>query len=48
MSKGIDSLNHLATYTEKQIRELHGIGPSSIPKLKSALATKGLSLKKTC
>lgn len=46
MSKGIDSLNHLATYTEKQIRELHGIGPSSIPKLKNALATKGLSFKK--
>lgn len=47
ISKGIDSLTLLATYTEKEILDLHGIGPSSIPKLKSALADKGLCFKVT-
>lgn len=47
MSEGIDSLNQLAKYTQKEILDLHGIGPSSIPKLKSALADKGLCFKVT-
>lgn len=47
MSEGIDSLNQLAKYTQKEILDLHGIGPSSMPKLKSALADKGLCFKVT-
>jgi uncharacterized protein YdhG (YjbR/CyaY superfamily) len=38
----IDTLKKLAKYTEAQILELHGIGPSSIPKLRNALKSKGL------
>lgn len=41
----IKSLEELATYSEKQILELHGIGPSSIPNLKAALKSKGLKFK---
>ncbi len=44
-SINVETLEQLSTYTEKQIMALHGIGPSSIPKLKSALASKGLSFK---
>lgn len=46
ISKNITSLNKLATYTEQEILSLHGIGPSSIPKLKNALLKDGLSFKK--
>lgn len=39
------TLDELATYTEKEILQLHGIGKSSIPKLKSALQQAGLHFK---
>ncbi len=42
-NKGIDSLAALAKYSEKEIRRLHGIGKTSIPILKQALAEEGLS-----
>ena len=42
---GIISEEQLAKYTEKEILKLHGMGPSSIPKLKAALAKKGLQFK---
>jgi hypothetical protein len=32
--------------TEKEILQLHGMGPGTLPKLRSALATIGLSFKK--
>ncbi len=41
--EGITTLNALARYTEKDLLKLHGMGPSSIPKLASALAEEGLS-----
>ena len=41
----ITSLKKLSTKTEKEILSLHGIGPASIPLLKSALKSKGLTLK---
>ena len=43
----INSLVNLAKYTEKEILTLHGVGPSSIPKLKRALQSKQLSFRKT-
>lgn len=43
---GITSLNNLSTYTEKEILNLHGIGPTSIPILKSELQKNGLSFKR--
>jgi hypothetical protein len=43
--KGIRNLQQLSTYSMKEILELHGIGPSSIPKLRSSLRNAGLSFK---
>lgn len=44
-NSGIKTLKQLSKYTEKEILGLHGIGQSSIPKLKAALNDKGLSFK---
>jgi DNA-directed RNA polymerase alpha subunit len=44
-SHGITMVEQLAGYSEKQILQLHGMGKSSIPKLKIMLAEKGLSFK---
>ncbi|RLQ92316.1 RNA polymerase alpha subunit C-terminal domain-containing protein [Falsibacillus albus] len=41
----INTLEQLAGFTEKEILKFHGIGPSSIPKLKQALQEQGLSFK---
>lgn len=41
----IESLSKLATYTEKEILKLHGLGKASLPALKEALASKGLTFK---
>jgi len=45
-NKGIKTLIQLSKYTEKEILELHGMGISSIPKLKAVLKTEKLSFKK--
>ncbi len=45
-SQGIKTLKQLSSYSESELLKLHGIGPSSIPKLKSTLKRVGLSLKK--
>ena len=42
---GIGSEQELAKHTEKEILKLHGMGPASLPKLKAALAVKGLQFK---
>ena len=41
----IKTLQKLSEFTEKEILSLHGMGPSSIPKLKQALSGAGLSFK---
>ena len=43
---GINTLEQLSRFSEKEILELHGMGQSSIPKLRAALQAKGLSFKK--
>ncbi|WP_226526986.1 RNA polymerase alpha subunit C-terminal domain-containing protein [Metabacillus niabensis] len=45
-SKEIRTVEDLAQYTEKEILSLHGIGPSSLPKFRSALQEKGFNFKK--
>ena len=45
-NKGILTLQQLADYNEKEILQLHGMGPRSIPKLRNALQEVGLSFKK--
>jgi DNA-directed RNA polymerase alpha subunit len=42
---GITTLAHLAQYREKDILKLHGMGPGSMPKLRSLLQGQGLSFK---
>ena len=43
---GIKTLLQLSKVTEKEILKLHGMGPASLPTLRRALATNGLSFKK--
>ncbi|MBP6641875.1 MAG: RNA polymerase alpha subunit C-terminal domain-containing protein [Flavobacteriales bacterium] len=43
--KGISTEKQLARYTEAEILALHGIGPSSLPKLKKALRAFDLEFK---
>lgn len=42
---GITDLETLSGYTEKEILELHGMGPATIPILKEALKNANLSFK---
>ncbi len=41
-NSGITTLEKLAIHTEKEILALHGMGKSSIPKLRILLTEKGL------
>lgn len=43
--ENIKTLEDLTRWTEKEILQLHGMGPSSIPKLKKALTESQLSFK---
>jgi len=42
---GIHSLSQLATYTQKEVSDLHGIGNNALVTLKAALDEKGLTFK---
>jgi DNA-directed RNA polymerase alpha subunit len=42
---GIDTLEKLSTYTEKDIVKMHDIGPASLPTMRSSLEEEGLSFK---
>jgi DNA-directed RNA polymerase alpha subunit len=44
-NNGITSLIELSKFTEEDVLKFHGMGKSSIPKLKEALAEEGLSFK---
>jgi hypothetical protein len=44
-NQNIKSLKQLSQYTEKQILKLHGMGKTTIPKLKDALEAEGLTFK---
>ncbi|HVD97812.1 MAG TPA: RNA polymerase alpha subunit C-terminal domain-containing protein [Cytophagaceae bacterium] len=43
---GIKTLKQLSKFSEKEIMEFHGMGPSSIPKLRAALEAEGLTFKR--
>ncbi len=45
-NNGINTLQKLSTFSEKEILKLHGMGKTTIPKLAAALQAKGLSFKK--
>ncbi|MFD4820511.1 RNA polymerase alpha subunit C-terminal domain-containing protein [Peribacillus butanolivorans] len=44
-NNGVTSLQQLSKFSEKEILQFHGMGPASIPKLRTALETIGLSFK---
>lgn len=44
--EGITTLLKLSKYSEKELLQLHGMGPGSIPKLRSVLKEQGLSFRK--
>lgn len=46
-SAGIRSLKKLSSFSVETILKLHGLGPSSIPKLEAALQQAGLKFKKS-
>ncbi len=46
-SAGIVDLKKLSKYTEEELLQLHGLGPTAIPKLKKALGAAKLSLVKS-
>ncbi|MFJ7977034.1 RNA polymerase alpha subunit C-terminal domain-containing protein [Peribacillus sp. NPDC096379] len=41
-NNGITSLQDLSKYSEKEILQFHGMGPASLPKLRSTLKENGL------
>lgn len=43
--EGIKTVSQLAGYTKSDLLKLHGVGPSSIPKLKELLNSKNLDFK---
>ncbi|UOQ85364.1 hypothetical protein [Gracilibacillus salinarum] len=45
-SKQIENLQQLSCFTEKEIKQLHGMGPAAIKILKAALEKENLSFKK--
>ena len=44
-NNGIATLKQLSKFTEDEVLKFHGMGRSSIPKLKAALAESNLSFK---
>ncbi|TGM46589.1 hypothetical protein EHQ92_01305 [Leptospira biflexa] len=42
---GITKLEDLSRYSKQDLLRLHGFGPSSLPKLESALRKLGIQLK---
>ncbi len=44
--EGITTPKQLARYSEAEILALHGVGPSSLPKLRAALTAAGLTFSK--
>ncbi|MBK6950616.1 MAG: hypothetical protein IPH24_00855 [Crocinitomicaceae bacterium] len=45
-NNGILTLKKLASFSEKELLQFHGLGKSSIPKLKEALNEAGLQFRK--
>ena len=45
-NNGITTLQQLSNFSEAEILQFHGMGPASLPKLRTALQTEGLSFKK--
>ena len=44
-NNGVTTLQQLSRYSEKEILQFHGMGPASLPKLRSSLKENGLSFR---
>ncbi len=44
-NNGITTLQQLSAFSEREILELHGMGRTTIPKLRAALKSAGLKFK---
>src|SRR3954447_11633104 len=44
-NNGITTIQELSKYSEKEILKFHGMGPASLPKLRIALETNGLTFR---
>ena len=42
---GIERLEQLTRYRESEIRQLHGVGPNALEKLRAALEARGLTFQ---
>lgn len=42
---GVDSLAKVAKHSQKELLEIHGVGPKAVRLLGDALATKGLTFR---
>lgn len=47
LNEKITTLKQLAKHTEAEIKDLHGMGPNAIKKLKAALRRHRLAFRKT-
>jgi len=45
LHEGIDTIQKLSTYTEKEIMKIHGIGKASLPAFRESLEEEGLTFK---
>lgn len=45
-NNNIKTLKQLSRKTEAEVLEMHGVGPSAIPRLKRMMETEGLGFKK--
>jgi len=45
LNAGVEKLEDLVKFTEKEIAALHGMGPSALRELKAALKALGLTFK---
>ncbi|KAA0955906.1 hypothetical protein FQ087_15115 [Sporosarcina sp. ANT_H38] len=43
--EGVNTLQELSRFTEKEILKIHGIGPASLPTMRTSLEEEGLSFK---
>jgi hypothetical protein len=46
VGEGITSVKQLSKWSEADLLKLHGMGPSTLPKLRKALKKEGLTFKK--
>lgn len=42
---GITSLEQIASYSEEELKQLHGIGPNAVQRLRNALQERGMAFR---